>query len=67
MFRILIQVTRPNTVILGNIPGTQSYRNMGQYGEARRVPYFLILSIESPIYFTNCMYLQERYVYLFVN
>ncbi|KAH7657345.1 sulfate transporter 3 protein [Dioscorea alata] len=60
MFRILIQVTRPNTVILGNIPGTQSYRNMGQYGEARRVPYFLILSIESPIYFTNCMYLQER-------
>ncbi|KAJ0959747.1 hypothetical protein J5N97_000569 [Dioscorea zingiberensis] len=60
MFRILLQVTRPNTVILGNIPGTQSYRNMGQYREARRVPSFLILSIESPIYFTNCMYLQER-------
>lgn len=61
MLKILIHVTRPNTVILGNIPGTGSYRNVGHYGEAIRIPSFLVLGIESPIYFTNSMYLQERF------
>ncbi|RVW47596.1 putative sulfate transporter 3.4 [Vitis vinifera] len=37
VFKILLHVTRPNTVALGNIPG-----------------------IESPIYFANSTYLQER-------
>ncbi|WOL09182.1 putative sulfate transporter 3.4 [Canna indica] len=60
LFKILIQVTRPNTVILGNVPGTNSFRNLIQYREATRVPSFLIIGIESPIYFTNSMYLQER-------
>ncbi|CAL9123423.1 unnamed protein product [Musa acuminata var. zebrina] len=60
LFKILIHATRPNTVILGNVPGTNSYRNLAQYREAVRVPSFLILGIESPIYFTNSMYLQER-------
>ncbi|XP_074563752.1 putative sulfate transporter 3.4 [Curcuma longa] len=60
LFKILIQVTRPNTVLLGNIPGTNSYRSVAQYREATRMPSFLILGIESPIYFTNSMYVQER-------
>ncbi|KAF8400769.1 hypothetical protein HHK36_014069 [Tetracentron sinense] len=58
--KILLHVTRPNTVVLGNIPGTQIYQNLGRYGEASRVPSFLILAIESPIYFANSTYLQER-------
>nr|CAD1822158.1 unnamed protein product [Ananas comosus var. bracteatus] len=60
MLKILIHVTRPNTVIKGIIPGTQNYRNIGHYREAMRVPSVLILGIESPIYFANSMYLQER-------
>ncbi|XP_042496961.1 probable sulfate transporter 3.4 [Macadamia integrifolia] len=60
IFKILLHVTRPNTVLMGNIPGTQIYQNLSRYGEARRVPYFLILGIESPIYFANSTYLQER-------
>ncbi|XP_042459309.1 probable sulfate transporter 3.4 [Zingiber officinale] len=60
LFKILIQVTRPNTVVLGNIPGTNTYRSVAQYREATRMPSFLILGIESPIYFTNSMYVQER-------
>ncbi|KAG9459308.1 hypothetical protein H6P81_003816 [Aristolochia fimbriata] len=60
IFKILIHVTRPNAVILGNIPGTQIYQNIGYYREAMRVPSFLVLSVESPIYFTNSTYLQER-------
>ncbi|KAF5191832.1 Sulfate transporter 1.1 [Thalictrum thalictroides] len=60
VFKILLNVTRPNTVILGNIPGTHIYQNLRRYGEASRIPYFLILGIESPIYFANSTYLQER-------
>ncbi|XP_042480045.1 probable sulfate transporter 3.4 [Macadamia integrifolia] len=60
IFKILLHVTRPNTVVLGNIPGTQIYQNLSRYGEAKRIPSFLILGIESPIYFVNSNYLQER-------
>ncbi|KAK1281883.1 putative sulfate transporter 3.4 [Acorus calamus] len=60
LFKILMHVTRPNTVILGNVPGTASYRDMGQYREAQRVPALLIIRVESPIYFANSTYLHER-------
>jgi sulfate transporter 3 len=45
---------------LGNIQGTQIYQNLSRYREASRVPSFLILAVESPIYFANSTYLQER-------
>ncbi|RWR73837.1 putative sulfate transporter 3.4 [Cinnamomum micranthum f. kanehirae] len=60
IFKILIHVTRPKVVTLGKVPGTQVYRNIGHYGDASSVASFLILSIESPIYFANSTYLQER-------
>ncbi|XP_010545727.1 PREDICTED: probable sulfate transporter 3.4 [Tarenaya hassleriana] len=60
VLKILLHVTRPNTVVLGNIPGTEIYQSLGRYREASRIPGFLILAIESPIYFANCTYLQER-------
>nr|DAD44730.1 TPA_asm: hypothetical protein HUJ06_002960 [Nelumbo nucifera] len=60
MFKILLHVTRPNTVVLGNIPGTQIFQNLSRYQVASRVPSFLILGIESPVYFANSAYLQER-------
>eukprot|EP00268_Persea_americana_P049992 TRINITY_DN5403_c0_g1_i5.p1 TRINITY_DN5403_c0_g1~~TRINITY_DN5403_c0_g1_i5.p1 ORF type:complete len:536 (+),score=105.38 TRINITY_DN5403_c0_g1_i5:129-1736(+) len=60
IFRILLQVTRPKTLLLGNIPGTDIYRNLHHYKEARRIPGFLILSIEAPVNFANTTYLTER-------
>lgn len=62
MFKILLHVTRPNTVVLGNIPGTHIYQSLNRYREALKVPSFLILAVESPIYFANSTYLQERSV-----
>ncbi|KAG5023571.1 hypothetical protein JHK85_019913 [Glycine max] len=59
-FKILLQITRPKTVMLGKIPGTDIYRNLDQYKEAVRIPGFLILSIEAPINFANITYLNER-------
>ncbi|KAL6559866.1 putative sulfate transporter 3.4 [Orobanche gracilis] len=60
VFKILLHVTRPNTVILGNIPGTQIYPNVSRYPDAVRVPNFLIIAVEAPFYFANSTYLQER-------
>ncbi|KAH7516343.1 hypothetical protein FEM48_Zijuj10G0125000 [Ziziphus jujuba var. spinosa] len=60
IFKILLQVTRPRTVVLGSIPGTDIYRDVHHYKEAMTVPGFLILSIEAPINFANSMYLNER-------
>ncbi|RDX63398.1 putative sulfate transporter 3.3, partial [Mucuna pruriens] len=59
-FKILLQITRPKTVMLGMIPGTNIYRNLHQYKEAVKIPGFLILSIEAPINFANTTYLNER-------
>ena len=60
IFRILLQITRPKTVVLGNIPGTNIYRNLHHYKEATRVAGFLILCIEASINFANITYLHER-------
>ncbi|RDX62824.1 putative sulfate transporter 3.3, partial [Mucuna pruriens] len=60
VFRILLQVTRPKTAMLGNIPATNIYRNLHHYKDAIRVPGFLILSIEAPINFANITYINER-------
>ncbi|KAL8534356.1 hypothetical protein ACS0TY_010392 [Phlomoides rotata] len=45
---------------LGNIPRTQIYQNVNRYTEAVRVPSFVIIAVEAPIYFANSTYLQER-------
>lgn len=52
-------------MVLGNIPGTQTYHNLNRYREALRIPSFLILAVEAPIYFANSTYLQERLVHMF--
>ncbi|PHT33325.1 putative sulfate transporter 3.4 [Capsicum baccatum] len=60
ILKVLLQITRPKTVMLGNIPGTGIYRNLDHYKEAMSVDGCLILSIEAPINFANATYLKER-------
>lgn len=60
VFKVLLQVTRPKTVMLGRIPGTDIYHNIHHYKNAVSIPGLLILSIESTINFTNSTYLKER-------
>ncbi|KAJ6826174.1 putative sulfate transporter 3.3 [Iris pallida] len=60
IFRILLQITRPKTVILGNLSGTDIYRNLHHYRDATKVPGFLIVAVEAPINFANAIYLNER-------
>ncbi|KAG7592594.1 SLC26A/SulP transporter domain [Arabidopsis thaliana x Arabidopsis arenosa] len=58
--KILLQVTRPRTAILGKIPGTSVYRNINQYPEATRIPGVLTIRVDSAIYFSNSNYVRER-------
>ncbi|XWS23855.1 hypothetical protein CRYUN_Cryun28dG0051000 [Craigia yunnanensis] len=58
--KILLQVTRPRTAILGKLPRTTVYRNILQYPEASKVPGVLIVRVDSAIYFSNSNYVKER-------
>ncbi|KAI7741020.1 LOW QUALITY PROTEIN: hypothetical protein M8C21_006013 [Ambrosia artemisiifolia] len=58
--KILLQVTRPRTAVLGKIPKTTVYRNIEQYPGATRVPGVLIIRVDSAIYFSNSNYIKER-------
>ncbi|XP_071710762.1 sulfate transporter 1.3-like isoform X2 [Rutidosis leptorrhynchoides] len=58
--KILLQVTRPRTAILGKIPMTSVYRNIVQYPEAIKIPGVLIVRVDSAIYFSNSNYIKER-------
>lgn len=61
VLKLLMQITRPKTAVLGNIAGTDVYRDLHHYTEAASVPGFLILSIGAPINFANSTYLKERF------
>ncbi|XP_019454639.1 PREDICTED: sulfate transporter 1.3-like [Lupinus angustifolius] len=65
--KILLQVTRPRTAILGKIPMTTVYRNIQQYPEATKVPGVLIIRVDSAIYFSNSNYVKERILRWLVN
>ncbi|CAM0871749.1 unnamed protein product [Alopecurus aequalis] len=58
--KILLQVTRPRTALLGNLPRTTIFRNVEQYPGATQVPGVLIVRVDSAIYFTNSNYIKER-------
>ncbi|KAL0392313.1 UNVERIFIED_CONTAM: Sulfate transporter 1.3 [Sesamum radiatum] len=58
--KLLLQVTRPRTALLGKIPRTNVYRNIQQYPEASKVPGVLIIRVDSAIYFSNSNYVKER-------
>ncbi|KAH7834389.1 hypothetical protein Vadar_015490 [Vaccinium darrowii] len=58
--KILLQVTRPRTALLGKLPRTSVYRNIQQYPDAAKVPGILIVRVDSAIYFSNSNYVKER-------
>ncbi|KAG8364127.1 hypothetical protein BUALT_Bualt19G0094500 [Buddleja alternifolia] len=65
--KILLQVTRPRTAVLGKIPRTTVYRNIHQYPEATKVPGVLIVRVDSAIYFSNSNYIRERILRLLAD
>ncbi|KAK4491220.1 hypothetical protein RD792_001953 [Penstemon davidsonii] len=65
--KILLQVTRPRTAVLGKVPKTKVYRNIQQYPEAVQVPGVVIVRVDSAIYFSNSNYIRERMLRLITD
>ncbi|XP_073273691.1 sulfate transporter 1.3-like isoform X1 [Primulina huaijiensis] len=65
--KILLQVTRPRTAVLGKIPRTSVYRNIQQYPEATKISGLLIVRVDSAIYFSNANYIRERILRLLTD
>ncbi|XP_019439834.1 PREDICTED: high affinity sulfate transporter 2-like isoform X2 [Lupinus angustifolius] len=65
--KILLQVTRPRTVVLGKVPGTNVYRNIQQYPKATQISGMLIIRVDSAIYFSNSNYIKERILRCLAN
>ncbi|XP_067447768.1 solute carrier family 26 member 6-like [Thunnus thynnus] len=53
LLTFIYRTQHSSTVVLGRIPGTDCYRDVGLYTEAKQVPGVTILSCSSPIYFAN--------------
>ncbi|XP_040904043.1 solute carrier family 26 member 6 [Toxotes jaculatrix] len=53
LFTLIYRTQHTSTVVLGHIPGTDCYRDVGLYTEAKQIPGVTILSCSSPIYFAN--------------
>ncbi|THU59105.1 hypothetical protein C4D60_Mb03t21490 [Musa balbisiana] len=60
VIRALLYVARPNTCKLGNIAGTDMYRDIEQYPDCVGIPNMLILKMSSPLYYANASYSRER-------
>ncbi len=56
---LLVRTTRPHYAILGQLPGTQIYRNVKRYPEARQIDGIAIIRIDASFYFGNVNFLQE--------
>ncbi|XP_075493119.1 high affinity sulfate transporter 2-like [Primulina tabacum] len=65
--KILLQVTRPRTAVLGKIPRTSIYRNIQEHPEATKIPGLLIVRVDSAIYFSNSNYIRERILRLLTD
>ncbi|CAL9115665.1 unnamed protein product [Musa acuminata var. zebrina] len=59
VIRALLYVARPNTCKLGNIAGTDMYRDIEQYPDCVGIPNMLVLKMSSPLYYANASYSRE--------
>ncbi|KAM9402346.1 pendrin isoform 2-T5 [Salvelinus alpinus] len=60
MGTVVVRTQFPACSTLGNIPGTNIYRNMKDYKNIAEVPRIKIFKCNAPIYFANIDYFKER-------
>ncbi|KAG7456243.1 hypothetical protein MATL_G00249690 [Megalops atlanticus] len=60
MGTVVIRTQYPACPALGNIPGTDIYRNMKDYKNVAEVPGVKIFKCSSPIYFANIDYFKDQ-------
>ena len=55
---IMYRISRPNVAILGNLPGTRSYRDIELFDEARLIEGILILRVDASFMYANADFLK---------
>ncbi|KAM4615355.1 pendrin [Polymixia lowei] len=60
MGTVVVRTQFPACATLGNIPGTNIYRNLKDYKNIAEIPGVKIFKCNSPIYFANIDYFKER-------
>lgn len=60
---IIYQSSKPHIAELGNVPGSQFYRNVKRFDELETQENLLILRIDAQIYFANANYVREAIDY----
>lgn len=53
LLTLIYRTQHSSTIVLGHVPGTDCYRDVGLYLEAKPVPGVTVLSCSSPLYFAN--------------
>ncbi len=56
---VMYRISRPNVAVLGNLPGSHSYRDIANFEEAISIDDILILRIDASFYFANAEYLRD--------
>lgn len=51
---------RPHTAILGRVEGVKGYHDLERHPDAYRVPGLLLFRFDSPLFFANAPYFEER-------
>jgi sulfate permease, SulP family len=50
---LLYRASRPDLVVLGRMPGTDAFVDVGRHAEAERVEGVLLLRVDTPLYYFN--------------
>ena len=56
----IFRASRPNSCVLGQMPGSVVYRDVGTFNDAKRVPGIVVFCFDGPIYFGNSAFLREE-------
>ncbi len=59
MLWFVIKTTRPHYAVLGQLPGTDLWRNQARYPEAQSLPGLLALRFDAQFYYGNVSFFQE--------
>jgi sulfate permease, SulP family len=57
---LIHEMSRPHSAVLGQLPGTRSYRNLSRHPEAVPPPGIAILRIDARLSFANAEFLRDR-------
>ncbi len=55
----LVRTTRPHFAVLGRMPGSETYLNVGRHPQAEVTPGIVLLRIDAQLYFGNVSFLKE--------